>query len=88
MSILQNSPTLSGDEYGILSGNDPIAKPLAMAYFGGFFDAAEEGFNAVIQRLHTEYQPQPTLQARFDSNIPGKPDTGYCSTRSFCRVSP
>jgi len=24
MSILQNSPTISRDEYGILSGNDPM----------------------------------------------------------------
>jgi hypothetical protein len=65
-SIFQNSPTLSGDEYGMVQGNDTIANS-SMTYLGGFFDAAEEGFNAVLQCLHTEYYKH-ILTATFQEN--------------------
>jgi hypothetical protein len=68
-------PLLSGDEYGILFGNVPIAKPFSMANFGGFLDSTEAGFKTDLQCQQTEYCPVPTLHARLDNSIPGKPGT-------------
>jgi hypothetical protein len=39
----------SGDAYGILVGNVPIAKPLAIANLGGFLEHACEGFIPALQ---------------------------------------
>ena len=67
----------AGDACGILVGNVPIAKPLAIANLGGFLERACEGFIPALQWEQTGYLPADIFRDRGDSNIPGKPETVY-----------
>ena len=72
-----------GDACGILVGNVPIAKPLAIANLGGFLEHACEGFIPALQEEQTGYLPAAIFRDRGESNIPGKPDTVYCLIKSL-----
>jgi hypothetical protein len=49
MLICLVAPEHAGDACGILVGNVPIAKPLAIANLGGFLEHVCEGFIPALQ---------------------------------------